>query len=94
MMKIEFPKVPSDIATSLEGSTVVNIISFPVVVDGRRFLNSITFEALIKHFDAESATGADVKRAFEGGRERIQAVTQEQLASNGARSVHLTARDF
>ena len=94
MMKIEFPKVPTDAATSLEGHTVVNIISFPVVVDGRRFLNSITFEALVKHFDAVSDTGTDVKRAFEGGRQRIQAVTEEQLTSNGARSVHLTARDF
>jgi hypothetical protein len=93
-MKIEFPKVPSDVATSLEGATVVNIISFPVVVDGRRFLNSITFEALIKHFDAVSDAGADVKRAFDSGRERIHAVTEEQLTNNGARSVHLTARDF
>ncbi len=93
-MKIEFPKVPPDAATTLEGYTVVNIISFPVVVDGRRFLNSITFEALVQHFNAASDNGADVKRAFESGRERIQAVTQEQLAGNGAHPVHLTARDF
>lgn len=93
-MKIEFPKIPADIATSLEGSTVVNIISFPAIVDGRRFLNSITFEALIQHFAAESDAGADVKRAFEGGREKIQAITEQQLSSNGARPVHLTTRDF
>lgn len=93
-MKVVFPKVPPDLATTLEGATVVNIISFPAVVDGRRFLNSITFEALVQHFNAVSDNGADIKRAFESGRERIQAVAQEQLAGNGAHPVHLKAHDF
>jgi len=93
-MKIEFPKVPPDVATTLVGATVVNIISFPAVVDGRRFLNSISFAALIRHFDAASDSQVDAKRAFESGRERILAVTQDRLGGNGARPVHLTEGDF
>jgi hypothetical protein len=93
-MKIDFPKVSPDIASSLEGAKVVNIISFPVIVDGRRFLSDITFQALIEHFGAASEASTEIKQAFESGRERIHAATREQLATNGARAVHLTVRDF
>jgi Protein of unknown function (DUF1488) len=93
-MRIEFPKVPPDVANSLEGAKVVNIISFPVIVDGRRFLSNITFEALIDHFGAASDSGAEAKRAFQSGRDRIEAATREQLETNGARAVHLTTHDF
>jgi hypothetical protein len=94
IMQIEFPRVPPDVATTLEGAKVVNIISFPVTVDGRRSLSNITFEALVDHFGAASDSSAEAKRAFLEGRERIEAKTREQLEGNGARVVHLTTHDF
>lgn len=53
---------------------------FVVDVDGTPLTCAITVEALEDHFGAQSALEADLRDAFERGRDRIEAACAEVLA--------------
>ncbi|HEF5870548.1 TPA: DUF1488 domain-containing protein [Burkholderia cenocepacia] len=56
-------------------------LRFVVDVDGAPLACAITVEALEDHFGARSALEADLRDAFEHGRERIEAACADVLAS-------------
>lgn len=82
-MRIEFP----------ERQRIWNaselLVDFPVRVDNRDVLCSISVEALEDHFGAHSSLEADVLDAFDDAVRRIHAICRRALEDNQGQAVVL-----
>ncbi|MGV2289373.1 DUF1488 domain-containing protein [Trinickia sp. YCB016] len=87
-MHIQFP----DEAPQYCGPNLV--LTFPVLVDGKRVDCSITAEALEDHFGAQSSREDDVLRAFECHRHKIHHAACRLLYEVGKKPVILRSGYF
>jgi hypothetical protein len=67
---------------------------FPALVDGERVPCAISVEALEDHFGADANDTDGWRRAFDAGRERIEAVAREHLLISNGTPVLLKSGHF
>jgi len=67
---------------------------FPALVDGERVPCAISVEALEDHFGADTNDTDGWRRAFDAGRERIEAVAREHLLISNGTPVLLKSGHF
>jgi hypothetical protein len=67
---------------------------FPALVDGERVPCAISVEALEDHFGADANDTDAWRRAFDAGRERIEAVAREHLLISNGTPVLLKSGHF
>ncbi|MFM0513295.1 DUF1488 family protein [Paraburkholderia sp. RL17-373-BIF-A] len=69
-------------------------VAFEVVVDGETAWCSVSYHALVIHFDAQDCSQEEMLVAFDNGRLRIDDAVCYALELNGGAPVDLTATDF
>ena len=67
---------------------------FPALVDGERVPCAISVEALEDHFGADINDTDGWRRAFDAGRERIEAIAREHLLISNGTPVLLKSGHF
>jgi hypothetical protein len=87
-MDISF--IPGNLGATARNAT----IKFGAVVDGAMVECEITEAALREHFGAKSGLKADLMKALEDGRDRIQAVAKDRLTRDMTGKCLIGSADF